>query len=63
MKKLEKESNACMRRHVINTEKGFTTIVNLTNDVTNTHAFGVPNRYNLLKQYAGALDHSEARNL
>jgi len=42
---------------------GFETQLNLTSDVTNTHAFGAPSAYALLKQYAGALGHSEARNL
>lgn len=42
---------------------GFRTIVSLTTDVKNTHAFGVPNQYSLLKKYAGALGHSEARDL
>jgi len=50
-------------RHIVNSTAGFTTILNLTDDVTNTHAFGVPNQYTLMKQYAGALAHSEARNL
>ena len=50
-------------RHVVNTERGFTTIVNLTSDVANTHAFGVSNQYALLKRHAGALRDSEARNL
>jgi len=50
-------------RHEIVSGAGFRTVVNLTSDVTNTHAFGVPSQYSLLKQFAGALKHSEARNL
>jgi len=42
---------------------GFETQLNLTDDVHNTHAFGAPTAYSLLKQHAGALGHSEARNL
>lgn len=42
---------------------GFTTQFNLTDDTSNTHAFGVPSRYSLLMDYAGALRHGEARNL
>jgi len=42
---------------------GFETRLNLTSDVTNTHAFAVPNAYSLLMEYAGALGHGEARNL
>jgi len=49
-------------RHTID-NRGFLTTLNLTSDVTNTHAFGAPTAYGLLKQYAGALGHSEARNL
>ena len=50
-------------RHEIVAGAGFRTVLNLTSDVTNSHAFGVPTRYGLLKEYAGALAHSEARNL
>lgn len=50
-------------RHIINANSTPRTIVNLTDDVTNTHAFGVPTRYALLKQHTGALKNSEARNL
>lgn len=39
------------------------TILNLTNDLNNAHGFGVPTRYSLLKEYAGALGHAEAKNL
>jgi len=42
---------------------GFETRLNLTSDVTNTHAFGVPDAQSLLLQYAGALGHAEARDL
>jgi hypothetical protein len=42
---------------------GFESRLNLTSDVTNSHAFGVPSQYSLLMEYAGALGHSEARNL
>jgi len=42
---------------------GFETRWNLTDDVTNSHAFSVPTAYSLLKRYAGALGHAEARNL
>jgi len=49
-------------RHVINNQ-GATTIVNLTSDVTNSHAFGVADRYALMRKHAGALNQGEARNL
>ena len=49
-------------RHVIKGRDGWTTL-NLTSDVTNSHAFAAPTRYSLLKEYAGALGHAEARNL
>ncbi len=42
---------------------GFETRWNLTDDVTNTHAFGVPSAYSLLMEYAGALGQGEARDL
>lgn len=42
---------------------GFRTSLNLTSDVTNTHAFGAPTPYSLLIEYASALGHSEARDL
>lgn len=53
-------------RHIIGSSAsygGFETQLNLTDDVTNSHAFGAPSLYKLLKQYAGALGHSEARDL
>lgn len=50
-------------RHTFDATTGARTIMNLTSDVTNSHAFAVPTQYSLLKQYAGALAHSEARNL
>lgn len=45
------------------TPEGFTTTLNLTDDVTNSHAFGVPTQWSILKEYAGALGHAEAKNL
>lgn len=61
--RIDKDVRVKDLRHIINKDKGFTTILNITNDVTNSHAFGVPSSYSLMKQYAGALGHSEARNL
>lgn len=49
-------------KHVFNSQ-GFQTVLNLTDDVTNSHAVGVPTAYSLLKEYAGALAHSEAKDL
>jgi len=42
---------------------GFETRLNLTDDLKNTHAFGVPSQISLLREYAGALGHAEALNL
>ena len=42
---------------------GFETRVNLTSDVTNSHALGAPTAYDLLKQSAAQLGHAEARDL
>lgn len=42
---------------------GFRTILNLTDDLKNSHAFGVPTAHSLLMKYAGALGHAEARDL
>ena len=42
---------------------GFETRLNLTSDVSNSHALGAPTMIGLLKQYAGALGHGEARDL
>lgn len=42
---------------------GFETRLNVTSDVTNSHAFGAPTAYSLLKQYAASLGHAEARDL
>ncbi len=38
-------------------------MLNLTDDVTNTHAFAAPDQMSLLQEYAGALGHAEAKNL
>jgi len=42
---------------------GLRTEVNLTSDVTNSHAFAVPSAYTVLKEYAMALGHAEAKDL
>jgi len=39
------------------------TIWNVTDDITNSHAFAAPTAYSLLMEYAGALGHAEARDL
>ena len=39
------------------------TILSLTDDLTNSHAFSVPTVHGLLMEYAGALGHAEAKNL
>ncbi len=51
--------------HVINSTltHGFQSYLNLTDDTINAHAFGAPDAYSLLMDYAGALGHSEARDL
>jgi len=63
--RIDKDMRVKEVKHVIvPTEKhGFQTELNLTDDVTNTHAFGVPTGYSLMKEYVGALGHSEARDL
>lgn len=48
--------------HRFSTE-GATTTLNLTNDLTNCHAKGVPTQASLLAEYVGALEHKEAKNL
>ena len=50
-------------RHIIKLPNGCRTLLNLTSDVTNTHAFAAPTPYSLLMEYAGALGHAEARDL
>lgn len=64
--RIDKDMRVKELRHVIGKGApygGFATILNLTDDVTNTHAFGVPTQQSLLLQYAGALGHAEARDL
>jgi len=39
------------------------TDLNLTSDVTNSHAFGAPTAHSILMEYAGALGMAEARDL
>jgi len=64
--RIQKDMRVKELRHVIGKTApygGFATILNLTDDVTNTHAFGAPDAYSLLMEYAGALGHAEAMNL
>jgi len=49
-------------RHRISID-GFKTQLDLTDDLTNSLAFGVPDNYSLLKEYAMALGHAEAKDL
>lgn len=49
-------------RHTLS-NTGFETILNLTDDLYNSHAFAAPTAYSLLAEYAGALGHAEAKNL
>lgn len=50
--------------HTISTPpSGFRTLLNLTSDVSNTHAPGVPDAWGLVQEYAGALKHGEAGDL
>jgi len=42
---------------------GFEIRLNLTSDMYNAHAFGAPTAFSLLKEYAAALGHAEARDL
>jgi len=42
---------------------GFRTMLNLTDDLYNAHAFGAPTATSILMEYAGALGHAEARDL
>ena len=41
----------------------FRTVLNLTDDVENSHAFGAPTMLGMLKAYAGALGSGEARDV
>jgi len=51
-------------QHIIRPEpEGFSTTLNLTDDVYSTHAFGAPTRASILAKYAGALGHGQARDL
>jgi len=45
------------------TARGASTVLNLTDDTTNSHAFAAPDQMSLLLEYAGALGHAEAKNL
>jgi hypothetical protein len=45
------------------TNSGFSTMLNLTSDVTNSNAFGVPTAYSLILEQAYGLTHGEARDL
>jgi len=49
-------------RHIYDIN-GFRTQLNLTDDVTNSNAFGVPSLYGLLLEQAYGLTHGEARDL
>jgi hypothetical protein len=49
-------------KHTFNRAGGFT-ILNLTDDVTNSHAKALPTQASLLAEYVGALGHKEAKNL
>jgi len=62
--RIDKDMRVKELRHVIGQGApygGFATILNLTDDVTNTHAFAVPTQQSLFLQYAGALGHAVAR--
>jgi len=64
--RIDKDFRVKELRHIIGAGaryNGFETQLNLTDDVTNTHAFGVPTQQSLLFQYVGALGHAEARDL
>lgn len=61
--RINKDMRVKELKHVFSMETGFKTILNLTDDLMNSHAFGVPTAYSLLKEYAGALGHSEAKDL
>lgn len=45
------------------TVNGYTTNTNLTSDLWNTHAVGIPSAWGILMDHAGALGHAEARDL
>jgi len=44
-------------------KEGYVTHVNLTSDLWNTHAVGIPSAWGILMDHAGALGHAEARDL
>ncbi len=60
--RINKDFRVKQVKHVISLPHP-TTIWNVTDDVTNSHAIGAPTAYDLLMEYAGALGHSEARDL
>jgi len=49
-------------RHIFNSQ-GAKTIINLTDDTTNSFTYGAPTMATLLHEYVGALGHKEARDL
>lgn len=59
-------SNQAMRAkevsHIIDV-KGYRTKIELTSDVTNSNASGVPNAWGILMDNAGALGHGQAKDL
>jgi len=63
--RIDKDFRIKELKHVIlpTQQHGFRTVLNLTDDVTNTHAFGVPTMQSLLSEYVGGLGHAEARDL
>lgn len=62
--RIDKDFRVKELRHIIGpAPTGFRTTHNLTDDVTNSHAFAAPTRASVLAKYAGALGHAEARDL
>lgn len=64
--KIDKDFRVKELRHIIGQGARygrFETQLNLTDDVTNSHAFGAATQQSLLMEYAGALGHAEARDL
>lgn len=62
--RVDKDMRVVELQHIVAPKPvGFKTILNLTDDVNNAHAFGAPTLENILHEYVGALGHAEARNL
>lgn len=60
--RINEDMRAVEIRHIIGSD-GFYSTLNLTNDTTNSHAFGVPTQQSLMAECVARLNHAEAKNL